>query len=120
MDTGNLVGMVFVDLVDHMKPAIRRKQDTLIIHTGTNDITSGTDTQEFLDHAVNLIKTESPEAEIVISLPIPRIDGGGQYTKKLRELKARMKKYCSQKRIKTIENDNITKESLGMKGLHLN
>ena len=108
------------DIVDHMKPAIRRKPDTLIIHTGTNDITSGTDTQEFLDHAVNLIKTESPETEIVISLPILRIDRGGQYTKKLRELKARMKKYCSQKRIKTIDNDNITEESLGMKGLHLN
>ena len=108
------------DIIDHMKPAIRRKPDTLIIHTGTNDITSSTDTQEFLDHAVNLIKTESPETEIVISSPILRKDRGGQYTKKLRDLKVKMKKYCSQKRIRTIDNDNITEESLGMKGLHLN
>ena len=105
------------DIVDHMKPAIRRKPDTLIIHTCTNDITS--DTQEFLDHAGNLIKTESPETEIVISLPILRNDRGGQYSRKLRDLKAKMKKYCSQRRIKTIDNDNITEESLGMKGLYL-
>ena len=78
------------DIVDHVKPAIRRKPDTLIKHTGTNDITSGTDTQEFLDHAVNLIKTESPETEIVISLPILRNDRGGQYSKKLRDLKAKI------------------------------
>ena len=37
------------DIVDHMKPAIRRKPDTLLVHTGTNDITSDTDTQKFLD-----------------------------------------------------------------------
>ena len=101
-----------------MKPSIRRKPDIIIIHTVTNDITSGTDTQEFLDHAVNLIKTESPETAIVTSLPSLRKDRGGQHTKKLRELNARIKKYCSQKRIETIENDNITEKSLGMIGLH--
>ena len=55
----------------------------------------------------------------MISLPILRNDRGGQYSKKLRDLKAKMKKYCSQRRIKTIDNDNITEESLGMKGLYL-
>ena len=108
------------DIVDHMKPAIRRKPDTLIIHTGTNDITSDTDTQEFLDQAVNLLKTESPQTEIVIALPIIRTDRGGQQTKKVHELKIRMKKYCYQDNIKIIDNSHITEEGLGMKGLHLN
>ena len=74
-----------------MSPAIRHKPDTLIIHTGTNDITSDTDTQKFLDQAVNLLKTESPQTEIVISLPILRTDRGDQYAKKVHELKIRMK-----------------------------
>ena len=69
------------DIVDHMKPAIRRKPDTLIVHTGTNDITSDTGTQKFLDEAVNLLKTESPQTEFVISLPTIRTDRGGQHTK---------------------------------------
>ena len=69
------------DIVDHMKPAIRRKPDTLILHTGTNDITSDTDRQKFLDEAVNLLKIESPQTEIVISLPTIRSDRGGQHTK---------------------------------------
>ena len=56
----------------------------------------------------------------MISLPILRKDREGQYTKKVRELKVQMKKYCIQKNITTIENDNITEEGLGMKGLHLN
>ena len=107
-------------IVHHMKPTIRRKPDTLIVHTGTNDITSDTDTQKFLDQAVNLLKTESPLTEIVISLPIIRTDRGGQYTKKVHELKTRMKNYCSQNNIKIIDNSNITEEGLGMKGLHLN
>ena len=66
------------------------------------------------------METESPQTEVVISLPILRKDREGQYTKKVRELKAKMKKYCTQKNIKTIENENITEEGLGMKGLHLN
>ena len=70
--------------------------------------------------AFNLVETESPQTEVVISLPILRKDREGQYTKKVRELKAKMKKYCTQKNIKTIENENITEEGLGMKGLHLN
>ena len=66
------------DIVDHLKPAIRRKPDTLMVHSGTNDITSGIDTQEYMDQAVNLVKTESPQTEIVISLPIMRTDRGGR------------------------------------------
>ena len=63
-----------------------------------------------------MVKTESPQTEVVISLPILRKDREGQYTKKVLELK----KYCTQKNVKTIENANITEEGLGMKGLHLN
>ena len=66
------------DIVDHLKPVTRRKPDTFIIQMGTNDITSGTDTQEFLDQAVNLLKTESPRTEVTTSLPIRRTDRGGQ------------------------------------------
>ena len=65
------------DIVNHMKPAIRRKPDKLIAHIGTNDITSDTNTQKFLDQAVNLLQTETPWTEIVISLPIIRTDRGG-------------------------------------------
>ena len=103
-----------------MKPAIRRKPDTLLVHTGTNDITSDTDTQKFLDQAVNLDKIESPQTEIVISLPIVRTDRGGQYKKKVHELKIKLKKYCTQNNIKIIDNGNITVEGLGTKGQHLN
>ncbi len=48
------------------------------------------DTPKFLDQAVSLIKTESHQSEIVISLPIMRTDRGGQHTKKLHELKMKM------------------------------
>lgn len=35
------------DIVDHMKPAIRRKPDILIVHSDTNDIVSDTGTQKY-------------------------------------------------------------------------
>ena len=108
------------DIVDHLKPAIRRKSDTLIVQSGTNVIASGIDKQEYLDQAVNVVKTESPQIDIVISLPIMRTDRGGQYTRKAIELKTKTETYCARKNLKIIKNDNITEEGLGMKGLRLN
>ncbi len=108
------------DIVDHLKPVVRRKPDTIIIHTGTNDITSGINTQEFLDQAIDSVKKESPKTEVVLSLPILRKDREGQHTEKLCELTVNLKRYCEHNNIKFIDNDNIKEEELGSKGLHLN
>ena len=32
------------DLIDYIQPAVRKKTDFLVIHTGTNDLTNGVNT----------------------------------------------------------------------------
>ena len=34
------------DILDHIKPIARRKPDTLVFHTGTNDLTNGVNTMK--------------------------------------------------------------------------
>ena len=108
------------DILDHLKPTLRRKPELVIIHSGTNDITDDKDTILFLDKAIDLVQKDSPNTEVAISLPIMRKDKEGRYSKKLRDLKRRIQKHCTDKDIALIDNDNITHDGLGIKGLHLN
>ena len=41
-------GSTTEDMLDYIKPIARRKPDTLIIHTGTNDLTNGVNTMKKL------------------------------------------------------------------------
>ena len=34
------------DMVDYVKPVVRKKPDTLVIHVGTNDLTKGVNTMK--------------------------------------------------------------------------
>ena len=108
------------DILDHLKPTLRRKPELVIIHSGTNDITDDKDTMLFLDKAIELVQKDSPNTEVAISLPIMRKDKEGRYSKKLRDLKRKIQKHCTDKDIALIDNDNITQDGLGIKGLHLN
>ena len=108
------------DILDHLKPTLRRKPELVIIHSRTNDITDNKDTILFLDKAIELVQKDSPNTEVAISLPIMRKDKEGRYSKKLRDLKRKIQKHCTDKDIALIDNDNITQDGLGIKGLHLN
>ena len=108
------------DILDHLKPALRRNPDLIIIHSGTNDIMDDNDTIKFLDKAVELSRKECPKTKVAISLPIMRKDKDGKYTRKVRDLKRKIQKHCMDENIPFIDNDNISQDGLGMKGLHLN
>ena len=108
------------DILDHLKPALRRNPDLSIIHSGTNDIMDDNDTIKFLDKAVELSRKECPKTKVAISLPITRKDKDGKYTRKVRDLKRKIQKHCMNENIPFIDNDNISQDGLGMKGLHLN
>lgn len=116
----NHPGSNTVDILDHLKPTLRRKPELVIIHSGTNDITDNKDTILFPDRAIELVHKECPNTEVAISLPILRKDKDGRYSKKLRDLKRNIQKHCTDKDIALIDNDNISHEGLGIKGLHLN
>ena len=43
------------DMVDYVKPAVRKKPDTLIIDVGTNDLTKGVNTTKKVRKCVEII-----------------------------------------------------------------
>ena len=48
------------DIVDHVKPVARKRPDMLLIHCGTNDITSNTDTSKHLKEIVSTVREMIP------------------------------------------------------------
>ena len=64
------------DLMDYVKPAMRKKPKALVIHTGTNDIQQEINTIKMVKKLVRVIKeTDSEkETEIVFSGLIQRED----------------------------------------------
>ena len=46
-------GSTTVDMLDYIKPIVRRKPDVLVILTGTNDLKNGVNTMEKLDNLLN-------------------------------------------------------------------
>ena len=46
-------GSITVDMLDYIKPIVRRKPDVLVILTGTNDLKNGVNTMKKLDNLLN-------------------------------------------------------------------
>ena len=50
------LGSTTEDMLDYIKPIARRKPDTLIIHTNTNDLTNGVNTIKKVRKPVKVIR----------------------------------------------------------------
>jgi len=115
----NHPGATSIDILDHLKPVIRKKPDVIIIHAGTNDITADINYLKNVKVAVKMIKTESPETKICFSSIIRRFDIK-RGKEKVDEINKKLKNYCQQQEIDIIYNENITEDLLGRKKLHPN
>ena len=107
------------DLLDHVKPVARKKPDLIVIHFGTNDTTSGKDTKENVQKAIDTIKEESPSTEIAISLCTIRKDRHG-IGRKMESSNKILRDAASRNNTYVIDNKSIDESCLGMKRLHLN
>ena len=100
-----------------MIPIIKKQPDYLILHVGTNDATINTSKKivdDFLILKPNISK-ELPSCRLVLSKPIIRHDNG-----KANLTIRNVNKHLSAFQSECIENDNISSQHLGRKGLHLN
>ena len=107
------------DLLDHVKPVARKKPDLIVIHFGINDTTSGKDTKENVQKAIDTIKQESPSTEIAISLCTIRQDRQG-IGRKVESCNKILRDAVSKNNTYVIDNKSIDESCLGMKRLHLN
>ena len=108
------------DMLDYIKPVVRKKPDTLIFHTGTNDLTNGVNTMKKVRKLVKVVREidESKEIKIGFSSVIYRQDK--EVDDERKEVNSKLKKYCEGKGFVFIENANIDGTGLNNSKLHLN
>ena len=53
-------------MMDYIKPVVRKKPDTVIIHTGTNDLTNGGKTMNKVKKLVQYIRENDKDKSIQI------------------------------------------------------
>ena len=85
----NHPGANMEDIADHIKQAVRRKPDILIIHAGTND--KNINTIEVLKTTIKSVKEESPETKIAVSTLLTRRDKPSMY-KKVQDINRKISK----------------------------
>ena len=111
-------GALVEDMEDYLKPLLKKKPTHLILHIGTTDTTNSS-SDSTVASILNLkewIKTELLDCRVVISLPIRRVENS-KADKVIADVNEKMKKKLG---TDVLNNNNITRDLLGRKGLHLN
>ena len=96
------------DILTKIDNVLDKKLESIIIHIGTNDLTNDKNLLSNLKNIVSKTNRTSPDTSLSLS-----------NIYKYKE-NTRLKKFCMQKNIKLLSNDNIKEEHLGIKKLHLN
>ena len=109
--------------IDDMKHFVKLTQEKqpaqIIVHIGTNDLSSNKNSGEIADEIVNFAKSiKADENNIVISSIAPRKD---RLNKKAKEVNLHLKEKCEADNLSLIEHHNINPyRHINAKGLHLN
>ena len=103
-------------MVDFVRPFIRKKTQR-IIHTGTNELQSGTNTLLNIDTIVK--EVDHAGVKVVISGLSHREDNP-DLTNRLEAINNELKSFCAERNIPFIDNSNIDPSGLNYGKLHLN
>ena len=111
-------GASSMDLLDHIKPSLRREPDQIILHAGTNDISNDINYLKNVKKIVKMVRETSKNTKLCFSSIICRKDVK-KIDEKIETMNAHLRNYCKQHDLGFIDNDNIKKSDLNPKGLHL-
>ena len=111
-------GATILDMRDHLNAILRKKPDNLILHVHSNDAQNKhTSADDMFDQLMDLkafAEDKVANIKVTLSLPIVRTDNNLANAKQI-QLKNRLKRSG----LEVIVNDDIEKEDLARKGLHL-
>ena len=107
------------DMKHYVKPTQEKQPAQIIVHIGTNDLSSNKNSDEIADEIVNFAKSiKTDENSIVISSIVPRKD---RLNNKAKEVNLHLKEKCEANNLSLIEHHNINPyRHINAKGLHLN
>ena len=106
-------------MYDYLKPLLKKKPAHVILHIGSND-SPFKPAEKIVDEILNLkiyIEKVLPSSNVYISSPTIRYDNkkANLVLKEVTDMLTSLPIFES-----TIVNDNINREGVGKKGLHLN
>ena len=118
----NFPGANSDDMLHHIRPLLKRKPKHIILHIGTNDITSdGCNTAKNLDAIRKLIQDHSPSTELTMSEVLIREDKDKQkMAHQVQAINSIIDKFCEKFNLNMISHANITGKMLSSRKLHLN
>ena len=107
------------DMKHYVKPTQEKQPALVIVHIGTNDLSSNKNSDEIADEIVNFAKSiKTDENNIVISSITPRKD---RLNNKAKEVNHHLKEKCEANNLSLIEHHNINPyRHINAKVLHLN
>lgn len=114
-------GATSTDMLDYIKPIIRKEPDEVILHVGTNDLASSKEPKDIAENIVKVcqnIEDELPNVRINISEIIFRKDSA-DIDKIRMEVNKKLKAFCKSRDWKVISH-SFAAEDLNPKGIHLN
>ena len=113
-------GSTTLDMLDYIKPIVRRKRYVLVIHTGTNDLTNGVKTMKEVRQLVKCVKELDKEEEVKIGFSSVINRSDRNLEKEIADLNLKLKWYCEGNQFLFTDNDNIDKSCLNNSKSHLN
>ena len=110
----NFPGATVADMEHYLIPIIQKKPSNIILHVGTNDA-KNLPSRTVLDNLLKLkalVKDSLPTCKVFISTPTLRTDDG-----KAQIAVIQLTKHLLQRKIDTVNNNNINIKHLGGEGL---
>ena len=109
------------DMADYIRPIVRRKPDSIIIHVGTNSLRNSNSWRECADEIVDIGRmVDQAGISVAISSLTTRADDN-ELAKRVKEVDKILRKFCRQNKWGFIDHNNITTDQhLNRSRLHLN
>ena len=111
-------GAYSIDILDHIKPSLRKAPEQITIHAGTNDISNNTNYLKNVKKIVKLAKENCKDTKLSFSSVICRSDVK-DIADTINTTNFHLQNYCKQQNVGFNDNGNINKSDLNTKELHL-
>ena len=107
------------DMESYIIPTLEQNPETIIIHSGTNDLKSDSSPEEIARDIINLTTScKTQTNKVILSSIVPRYDNLNEKATRVNKC---LKKECEARNICFIDHRNISpKHNCNRSGLHLN
>ena len=111
-------GASSINIIDHLKPSLRKAPDEIIIHSVTKNI-NNVNYLSNVKKIVRLVRETSKDSKLFFSSIICRTDVK-DIDRKINETNNHFgRNYCKRQNLRIINNKNINKSDLAARDLHL-